>query len=48
MKHTARTCRACAMLRHPLYAAQGRALTDHLAKHPLPQQDPTTLRGEGK
>ncbi|MGW2908713.1 hypothetical protein ACWC91_41015 [Streptomyces sp. NPDC001204] len=48
MKHTARTCKACALLRHPLYAAQGRALTKHLAANPFPTQDPNAARGEGK
>lgn len=35
---TARDCRLCATLRHPGQAAQGRALTKHLAEHPLPRQ----------
>jgi hypothetical protein len=48
MKHNARTCKACAMLRHPRYAAQGRALAKHLATNPFPQQDPNAARGESK
>ena len=36
--HTARTCTLCASLRHPAQAAQGRALTAHLAANPLPRQ----------
>ncbi|MFG2307646.1 hypothetical protein ACGFS9_02985 [Streptomyces sp. NPDC048566] len=48
MKHNPRTCQACATLRHPRLAAQGRALTKHLAKNPFPKQDPKTARGEGR
>lgn len=36
--HTARTCPLCAVLRHPAQAKAGRALTAHLAQHPLPVQ----------
>ncbi len=36
--HTARDCNLCGVLRHPAQAAQGRALTAHLAAHPFPQQ----------
>ncbi|MGQ5640783.1 MULTISPECIES: hypothetical protein [unclassified Streptomyces] len=36
--HTARDCNLCVSLRHPGLAAQGRALTAHLAEHPLPLQ----------
>ena len=36
--HTARGCNLCGFLRHPAQAAQGRALTAHLAAHPFPQQ----------
>lgn len=35
---TARDCRLCATLKHPGQAAEGRALTKHLAAHPLPRQ----------
>lgn len=35
---TARDCPLCATLRHPGQAAQGRALTKHLAANPLPRQ----------
>ncbi|NUO42395.1 MAG: hypothetical protein HOV82_10185 [Streptomyces sp.] len=36
--HDPRTCQPCGFLRHPAQAAQGRALTAHLAEHPFPQQ----------
>ena len=36
--HNRKTCRLCAVLRHPGQAAQGRALTKHLAQHPFPKQ----------
>ncbi|WP_157852693.1 hypothetical protein RFN58_06970 [Streptomyces iakyrus] len=36
--HTARGCNLCGTLRHPAQAAQGRALTEHLAENPFPQQ----------
>lgn len=36
--HTSRACQLCATLRHPAQAAQGRALTAHLAQHPFPAQ----------
>jgi hypothetical protein len=36
--HTAHDCNLCASLRHPGLAAQGPALTAHLAEHPLPLQ----------
>jgi len=39
--HTARNCHLCATLRHPAQAAQGRALTRHLAQNPLPRQQVT-------
>ncbi|MFG2780801.1 hypothetical protein ACGFY7_23475 [Streptomyces prunicolor] len=35
---TARDCNLCASLHHPALAAQGRALTKHLATNPLPRQ----------
>ncbi|MET7437015.1 hypothetical protein ACWERY_16130 [Streptomyces sp. NPDC004082] len=37
-KHDPRTCNPCSSLRHPGLAKQGRALTKHLAEHPLPRQ----------
>jgi hypothetical protein len=37
-KHDPHTCNPCSSLRHPAQAAQGRALTHHLAQHPFPQQ----------
>lgn len=37
-KHDPRDCNCCAFLRHPALAKQGRALTKHLAEHPLPRQ----------
>ncbi|MFJ4624256.1 hypothetical protein [Streptomyces sp. NPDC088812] len=37
-KHDPRTCQLCGTLRHPAQAANGRALTRHLAEHPFPQQ----------
>ncbi|NUS78488.1 MAG: hypothetical protein HOV70_20130 [Streptomyces sp.] len=36
--HTPRDCKLCASLRRPAMAKQGRALTRHLAAHPLPVQ----------
>jgi hypothetical protein len=36
--HRARNCKLCGALRHPAQAAAGRALTAHLAEHPLPRQ----------
>lgn len=36
--HIPRTCPLCAFLRHPAQAAQGRALTKHLAVAPFPKQ----------
>lgn len=36
--HNPRTCPQCALLRHPGQARAGRALTRHLAEHPLPRQ----------
>lgn len=39
--HNPRTCQLCAGLRHPAQAAKGRALREHLAKHPLPRQAAT-------
>jgi hypothetical protein len=36
--HTARNCNLCASLRHPGMAAQGRALTKHLAANPFPKR----------
>jgi hypothetical protein len=36
--HTARGCNLCSSLRHPALAAEGRALTKHLAANPFPQQ----------
>ena len=36
--HNPRTCAQCSFLRHPAQAAQGRALTKHLATNPLPRQ----------
>ena len=39
--HTPRTCNLCATLRHPAQAKAGRALTAHLAQHPLPLQGAT-------
>jgi hypothetical protein len=40
--HDPRTCQPCASLRHPAQARAGRALTQHLAEHPFPQQQVTT------
>lgn len=37
-KHDPRNCTLCGTLRHPAQAAQGRALTKHLAAHPFPRQ----------
>ncbi|MER5715746.1 hypothetical protein [Streptomyces sp. NPDC002132] len=37
-KHDPRTCQLCASLRHPAQARAGRALAQHLAAHPFPQQ----------
>ncbi|MFE0727926.1 hypothetical protein ACFW2X_06680 [Streptomyces antibioticus] len=37
-QHDPRTCNLCSSLRHPAHAAAGRALTRHLATHPLPRQ----------
>ncbi|MFE4697262.1 hypothetical protein ACFRIC_09230 [Streptomyces sp. NPDC056738] len=48
MKHNPRDCHLCASLHHPGLAKQGRALTAHLAEHPLPKQDPRTLPGGGR
>lgn len=39
-KHDPRTCQPYASLRHPAQAANGRALTQHLAEHPFPRQTP--------
>jgi hypothetical protein len=39
--HNPKACRLCATLRHPAQAAQGRALTRHLAQHPFPKQTVT-------
>lgn len=36
--HDLRACRLCGTLRHPAQARQGRALTKHLAQHPIPRQ----------
>jgi hypothetical protein len=36
--HDSRTCNLCGSLRHPALAAEGRALTKHLAANPFPQQ----------
>jgi hypothetical protein len=48
MKHVPRDCRLCASLGHPSMAREGRALTEHLAKHPFPKQDLDAQRGEGQ
>lgn len=36
--HNPRDCSLCAIYRHPAQAANGRALAQHLAEHPFPQQ----------
>lgn len=41
-KHDPRACNPCGSLRHPAQAANGRALTRHLAEHPLPRQRVTS------
>lgn len=37
-KHDPHDCNGCGYLRHPAQAKAGRALTQHLAEHPLPLQ----------